>query len=111
MSTMNYRGYHARITFEEDDGVFVGRIAGIRDRILFEGESVDELENAFRGAVDDYLETCAARGKEPQKPYSGRMMLRITPERHAKAALAAELSGLSLTKWVERAIDREADVA
>lgn len=107
MNTLTYKGYHARITFEAEDGVFVGRLAGITDRILFEGARVSGLRHAFETAVDDYIETCVARGKQPQKPYSGRLMLRVNPHTHAKAALAAELAGMSLTKWVEKAIDHE----
>lgn len=108
---MSYKGYQASITFEAEDNVFVGRLAGINDRILFEGESVQELRKAFENAVDDYVETCIARGKEPQKPYSGKMMLRIDPQLHARAALAAELAGISLTKWVEKAMTHEAEIS
>lgn len=109
MSTMSYRGYHARLSFEAEDGVFAGRIAGIKDRVIFEGESVSELKAAFENAVDDYLETCAARGREPQKPYSGRLMLRIDPEIHSRAATAAQVAGSSLNQWAEKVLSRAAE--
>jgi len=67
---------------------------------------VADLRGAFHEAVDDYVETCAKVGKEPQKPYSGRVMFRVNPEVHRKAALAAELSGKSLNQWAEDVLDR-----
>lgn len=105
-STMNYRGYAATIEYDDEDAVFVGRIAGIRDRVGFHADTVEGLREAFREAVDDYLETCAKVGKEPQKSYSGQVMFRISPEVHRKAALAAELSGKSLNQWAEEVLDR-----
>lgn len=63
---------------------------------------------AFHEAVEDYIETCAKIGKEPQKTYSGQVMFRVSPEIHRKAALAAELSGKSLNQWAEEVLDRAA---
>ena len=85
-----------------------GRIAGIRDGVGFHANNVEDLREAFHEAVQDYIETCAEIGKEPQKPYSGRMMFRVSPELHRKAALAAELSGKSLNRWAEEVLDRAA---
>jgi len=105
-NTMTYRGYAARIEYDDDDGVFTGRIAGIRDGVGFHAESVESLRQAFYEAVEDYIETCAKVGKEPQKAYSGRVMFRISPETHRKAAVAAELSGKSLNQWAEELLER-----
>lgn len=69
--TMTYKGYAARIAYDDKDGVFTGRIAGIRDGVGFHAETVDDLRAAFHEAVDDYLETCAKIGKAPQKAFSG----------------------------------------
>ena len=99
-NAMTYQGYTARIEFDGEDRVFFGRLAGIRDIITFHGETVDELEAAFKEAVDDYLETCVKLGEEPNKPYSGKLTLRIPPSVHAAIATAAETSGKSLNKWV-----------
>lgn len=106
MSTLNYGGFRARIAFDAEDGLFVGHIAGINDVVGFHGETVTELTDAFREAVDDYVATCRAVGKEPEKAYSGKLMLRIAPEVHAKAALAAQLAGTSLNQWAEDALRR-----
>lgn len=104
MNTMTYQGYAACIEYSDDDECFIGHIAGIKDRVGFHGESVAELKEAFQEAVDDYLETCAAVGKEPQKPYSGKLMLRIPPELHASIATAADVNGQSINQWITRAL-------
>lgn len=108
MSTMTWKGYTARIDYDDEDGIFTGRIAGIRDRVGFHAETVAGLRAAFRDSVEDYLETCARTGKAPQKGYSGQVMFRISPEVHRKAAQAAELAGKSLNQWAEEALDRAA---
>ena len=100
MKTMTYKGYAATIEYSDDDECFIGDIVGIKDRVGFHGESVKELREAFEEAVDDYLETCAAVGKEPQKPYSGKLMLRISPELHASIATASQVSGKSINQWI-----------
>lgn len=110
MSAMTYKGYFAAVTFEADDAVFVGRISGIRDQVVFEGESVSELKAEFENAVDDYLATCAERGREPQKPYSGRLMFRVDPALHARVATAADVAGVSLNQWAEKALERAVDL-
>ena len=99
MNTMTYRGYAARIDYSDEDGCFVGHIAGINDVVGFHGESVEELRDAFAESVDDYLETCEKLNRPPQKPYSGNLMLRIPPQIHAAIAMAAEVSGKSINQW------------
>ena len=108
MNMMTCKGYSARIDYDDEDGILVGRIAGIRDGVGFHADNIEDLKVAFEEAVDDYLETCARVGKEPQKAYSGKMMFRVDPETHRKAALAAELSGKSLNQWAEEVIDKAA---
>ena len=80
MNKMQYRGYTARIEFDEDDRIFVGHLAGIKDIVGFHGTTVDELESAFHESVDAYLAISEEQGRRPQKPYSGRLMLRVSPE-------------------------------
>ncbi len=109
-NVMSCKGYPARVEYDDEDGVLFGRIAGIRDGVGFHANSVEELRTAFRDAVDDYIETCAKVGKEPQKPYSGKVMFRVDPEVHRKAPLAAELAGKSLNQWAEEALAKAADL-
>lgn len=106
MNMMTYKGYAARIEYSEEDGCFVGHITGIRDVIGFHGESVTELRAAFTEAVDDYLETCEKVGRTPQKPYSGKVLLRIDPALHARAAALAEAEGKSLNAWTQEQIQK-----
>jgi predicted HicB family RNase H-like nuclease len=105
-STMTYRGYAARIEYSDDDRCFVGHIAGINDVVGFHAESVNELRAAFEEAVDDYLATCERLGKPPQKPYSGKLMLRIPPEVHAHAAMMAQAQGKSLNQWAAEVLSK-----
>jgi predicted HicB family RNase H-like nuclease len=107
-NSMTYKGYSARIAYDDEDGIFTGQVAGIRDGIGFHAETVEALREAFHEAIDDYIETCRTIGKEPQKAYSGQMMFRVNPDVHRKAALAAELSGKSLNQWAEEVLDQAA---
>ncbi|OYU16191.1 MAG: toxin-antitoxin system HicB family antitoxin [Alphaproteobacteria bacterium PA4] len=99
---LEYKGYAG--TIEPDDGLFIGRVIGLRDVVTFEGSSFAEVEQAFRDSVDDYLAFCAARGEAPDRPYSGKIPLRIDPELHRHAAVRAAAEGLSLNQWIARRI-------
>lgn len=101
MKAITYKGYSAVVEFEPEDGVFAGRLLGVNDVIGFHAESVAGLRLAFREAVEDYIETCGRIGKAPERPYSGKVMFRVDPRVHANAALAAQLSGMSLNQWAE----------
>jgi predicted HicB family RNase H-like nuclease len=79
-------------------------IAGINDIVRFHDESIAKLRTAFKEAVDDYLETCEKLNRSPQKPYSGKLMLRVPPEVHAAVAMAAEVSGKSINQWAAEAL-------
>ena len=92
--------YRARVDFDTEDRLFYGKVIGLRDVITFEGTTVDELEEDFRGAVDDYLELCQRRREEPDRPYSGKLNLRMSPELHRKLALEAEARGRSLNDLI-----------
>ena len=100
---LEYKGYIG--TLEAEDGVFFGRVAGLRDVITFEGTTFAELEQAFQESVDDYLAFCAERGEPPDRPYSGRIPLRVSPETHRLAAIRAQSEGLSLNQWIARRIE------
>ena len=105
---MNIKGYTARIDHDAQDEIFFGRVAGITDGVGFHADTVTDLKAAFHEAIDDYIETCAKAGKDPQKSYSGKMMFRVDPDVHAQAAKAAELSGKSLNQWAAEVLARAA---
>ena len=100
---LEYRGYFG--TVEADDGVFVGRIAGLRDVITFEGTTFAEVEQSFRDSIDDYLVFCAERGEPPDLSYSGKIPLRVSPETHRRAAMLAHAAGMSLNQWIAQRIE------
>ena len=104
-NAITYKDYTARVVFDAHDRIFFGRLAGIRDIVTFHGRTVEELETAFKEAVDHYLDTCTKLGDEPNKPYSGKLTLRIPPNVHAAIATAAEVSGKSLNKWVSDVLE------
>lgn len=108
MNTMTYKAYAARIDFDPRDAIFVGHVLGVADRITFHGATVAELEADFHAGVDHYLDDCAKTGRNPQKPASGKLMLRIRPEVHAAVAIAAAASGKSINQWADEALDRAA---
>jgi len=100
MNTLTYSGYTAKIEFDPDDNILFGNIIGIRDTVGFHGESVSEVKKAFHEAVDFYLESCEKSGREPNKPFSGKFVVRADSSLHAEIALAAVHAGKSLNKWV-----------
>ena len=99
LKTMRYKAYHALTGYDDEDKIFVGPIAGIRSIAGFHGTIAVELESAFAEAVEDYLADCEEQGITPQRPYSGKIMLRVPPERHARVAMQAESHGMSLNQW------------
>ena len=109
MKPMTHRGYAARIEYSDEDGCLIGRIAGIQDIITFHGYSVEDIRQSFQEAVDFYLETCAQRSREPQKPFSGRLMLRLPPELHARLVMQAETEGKSLNNLVTETLSQATD--
>jgi predicted HicB family RNase H-like nuclease len=100
---LEYKGYFG--TVEADAGIFVGRVAGLRDVITFEGATFSEVEQAFRDSIDDYLAFCAQRGEPPDRPYSGKIPLRVSPETHRRAAIRAQAAGMSLNQWIAQQIE------
>lgn len=99
MNTLTYKGYTARIDFDDRDNILVGRLLGINDIIGFHADNGTELRAAFEEAVDDYLEACNEIGKTPEKPANGKLLLRIPPEVHAAALVTAKAKGKSLNAW------------
>ena len=105
---MAYKGYVARIDYDDEDGIFTGRLAGIRDGVGFHADTVAELRAAFHEAVEDYLATCVRLGRDPQRAFSGQMMFRVNPDVHRRAVVAAELAGKSLNAWAEEVLGKAA---
>jgi predicted HicB family RNase H-like nuclease len=97
---MEYKGYTGSVEYSADDNLLFGRLVGIRDRILFDGEDVKTLQKNFRGAVDEYLAFCEAEGKTPDKPFKGSLNIRIPSELHRSLTLVAEQEHKSLNSVI-----------
>ena len=104
-----YRGYSATVTFDEEALLFHGEIVGIRDVITFQARTAEELPMAFHESVDDYLEWCAKDGVDPERPFSGSLSLRASPELHRRMADAAARNAKSLNQWMVEALGERAE--
>ncbi len=107
------RKYVGVISYSDEDGLFFGSLHGINDLVTFEGDSVASLKAAFKEAVDDYLASCEAMGKQPEKVYKGQFNVHVSAPLHRLAALHAAQQRITLNKWVEnamkKALERSAD--
>ncbi len=107
---MTYKGYAGSVHYSEADHVLHGRVLGIGDVISYEGESVEDVEAAFREAVDDYLAWCEERGKTPERAYSGNLRLRLPEPVHRALDAASEITGESINALVVQAVRQLAPV-
>ncbi|MCK4763359.1 MAG: type II toxin-antitoxin system HicB family antitoxin [Candidatus Aminicenantes bacterium] len=101
---MKYKGYYGQVTYDDEVKSFHGEVINTRTVITFQGKSVAEIEQAFKNSVDDYLEWCRERNKEPEKPFSGKFVLRISPELHRELNIHARKENLSLNSYVEKTL-------
>ena len=101
---MKYKGYIGKAEYDDDAEIFHGEVIGLRDVVTFRGSSVKELQKSFKESIDDYLDFCKRMNKAPDVPASGRLILRIPPELHSRAAIAAKSEGRSLNTWVADAV-------
>jgi predicted HicB family RNase H-like nuclease len=102
---MTYKGYTGKVEYDDEARLFHGEVINLRDVITFQGTSVEELRQAFRDSVDDYLEFCTVRGEAPEKPFSGKFMVRIDPELHRELFVKARLANKSLNTWVNEVLE------
>jgi predicted HicB family RNase H-like nuclease len=103
---LDYKGYSGTVEYSDADKILHGKVLGIRSLLSYEGDSVDSLRSDFEDVIDDYIETCAADGTEPEKPYKGSFNVRVTPEIHRSLAVYALTHGQTLNSTVEEAIKR-----
>ncbi len=103
---MEYKGYIGKVEFDNEAEIFHGEVINVRDVITFDGNSVEDLKQAFEDSINDYLEFCAKRGEQPEKPFSGKFVVRLSPEIHRKVFLKAKLSDKSLNSWVSEVLEK-----
>ena len=108
---MNYKGYTGKAEYDDDAGIFSGEVMGLRDVITFRGASVKELRASFEASIDDYMAFCKKMGKKPEAVASGRLVLRMQPDMHSKAAALAKAKGKSLNEFVNDAVRHEVNAS
>jgi len=104
---MTYKRYNAIIEFDDDAMIFHGEVIGIKDVVTFQGRNPEELKQAFKDSVDDYLEFCRQRGEKPDKPFSGHFVVRVEPDIHRSAYVSAKKHGMTLNQFVREAIEEK----
>ena len=104
---MEYKGYLGVVEYDSQAKIFHGDIINTKDVITFQGTTVREIERAFKESIDDYITWCNEEGAEPEKPYSGKFNVRLSPELHRKTAILAKKKNMSLNSFVEKAIADE----
>ena len=104
---MTYKGFIGSVEYDDEAHIFSGEVINTRTVITFQGTTVDEIENAFHDSIDDYLEWCKEDGIEPEKPYSGKFNVRLTPLFHSQVAIAARKMNMSLNSFVEKSLQDE----
>ena len=97
---MKYKGYWGEVTFDDEAKIFHGEVIGLKDVITFQGKNVEEIEQAFKDSINDYLIWCQERGEQPEKMYSGNVRLRMPQDLHAHLALEAARHGISLNDFI-----------
>lgn len=103
---LEHKGYKGQVEFDDHAGEFHGEVLGTRDVITFEGTSVRELKSAFRDSVEDYLEFCEVRGEEPDKPFTGRLMVRLPEELHRELWMQSRLENKSLNQLISERLEK-----
>ena len=98
---MEYKGYTGVVNFDSDDETFYGKVINLRDVITFEADTVEGLKKEFQASVDDYLDFCKTRGENPEKPFSGKFIVRIPPELHKKIYIKSKESDKSINNYVQ----------
>ena len=102
---MEYKGYIGQVTFDDEADIFHGEVVNTRDVITFQGKSVEEIRLAFRDSVNEYIAWCKEREKTPEKPFSGKFVVRIPPALHRSIFLSAKQEGKSLNRWIEEHLE------
>ncbi len=101
-----YKGYIGHVMFDDEAEIFHGEVINTRDVITFQGDSVKQLKKEFINSVEDYLQFCKKNKEEPERPFSGKFNIRVSPELHRDAVIAAKKSGCSLNSWVVNTIEK-----
>lgn len=97
---LKYEGYTGHVEFDDEADLFHGEVLDLKDVVTFQGKTPSEIRQAFRDSIDNYLEFCKERGEDPDRPFSGRLILRLPKDLHRNAFLRAKEAGVSLNNWI-----------
>ena len=103
---LKYKGYTGYVEFDDEAGIFHGEVLDLRDVITFQGKTVEEIKKAFCESIEEYLEFCKERNEKPDKPFSGRLMVRLPPRLHRKVFISARREGKSLNQWIAEMLEK-----
>lgn len=103
---MKYKGYIGQVSYDDEAKIFHGEVIGLKDVITFQGTTVKEIEKSFKDSIDDYLKFCKKRGEKPEKTFSGKLNLRMSPDLHAQLTLEAAKRGLSLNDFINEKLSK-----
>jgi predicted HicB family RNase H-like nuclease len=104
-NTMKYKDYTALIEFSDEDGCLIGKVLGIRDVIVFEGNTVEDIRKNFHEMIDHYIMACAKANRVPNKPVS-EVMIPVPTALYAKASRKAEYDGVPVQTVMEAALQQ-----
>jgi predicted HicB family RNase H-like nuclease len=105
-NVLTYKGFIGFVQFSSDDNVFCGKVEGINDLITFEGQTVQELKEAFQYVIDEHIKDCEKENVPLKKSYKGSFNIRLTPDLHRKAAVTAKMRGQTLNEFIKKSIEK-----
>jgi len=105
---MKYKGYYGVVHYDDEAKIFHGEVINTKTVITFQGTTVSEIETSFQDSIDDYLDWCRERNKEPEKPFSGKFVLRLSPELHRRLNIKAKADKKSLNTFIVQTLERAA---
>lgn len=103
---MEYKGYIGTVEFDEKAEIFHGEVVNLKDVITFQSDSVEGLKREFHESIEDYLEFCRERNEEPEKPFSGKLTLRLKPELHRRLYILSKREKKSLNNLITERLER-----
>jgi predicted HicB family RNase H-like nuclease len=107
---MEYKGYIGKVEYDDEAEIFHGEVINTRDIITFQGTTVVEIKQAFLDSVEDYLNFCEQLHQPPEKPFTGKLMVRLSPDLHRRAFVAAKQAGVSLNAWISSTLEHSTDM-
>ncbi|MBC8183498.1 type II toxin-antitoxin system HicB family antitoxin [candidate division KSB1 bacterium] len=103
---LKHNGYTGHVEFDDEADIFHSEVLDTRDVITFQGKTVENIKTAFRESIDDYLDFCASRGKNPNTSFSGKLMVKMNPELHHKIYHKAIKSAKNFNDWIVETLEK-----